>query len=94
MPSRTVHCMIYKCRESKQGQTYISTRVSTSHCLDATNRTRILVINLASPDRLSGLWGMQTPLGLWLQENEMTTLFFGGVNADQCVVSLPTTSGY
>ena len=36
-------------------------------------------------NRLSGLWGAQTPLGLWLQENEMTTLFFGGVNADQCV---------
>lgn len=39
-------------------------------------------------DRLSGLWGAQTPLGLWLQENEITILFFGGVNADQCVVSL------
>ena len=38
-----------------------------------------------STDRLSGLWGAQTPLGLWLQENEITTLFFGGVNADQCV---------
>jgi len=36
-------------------------------------------------NRLSGLWGAQTPLGLWLQENEVTTLFFGGVNADQCV---------
>jgi nicotinamidase-related amidase len=39
------------------------------------------------PDRLSGLWGAQTPLGTWLEENEMTTLFFGGVNSDQCVVS-------
>ncbi|KAF7162665.1 hypothetical protein CNMCM6106_009484 [Aspergillus hiratsukae] len=38
-------------------------------------------------NRLSGLWGAQTPLGLWLQENEITTLFFGGVNADQCVWS-------
>ncbi|KAH7350514.1 Isochorismatase-like protein [Rhexocercosporidium sp. MPI-PUGE-AT-0058] len=36
-------------------------------------------------NRLSGLWGAQTPLGLWLQENEITTLFFGGVNSDQCV---------
>ncbi|KAH8774993.1 isochorismatase hydrolase [Hyaloscypha sp. PMI_1271] len=36
-------------------------------------------------NRLSGLWGAQTPLGLYLQENEITTLFFGGVNADQCV---------
>jgi len=36
-------------------------------------------------NRLSGLWGAQTPLGLWLQENSITTLFFGGVNADQCV---------
>jgi nicotinamidase-related amidase len=26
-------------------------------------------------------------LGLWLQENEVTTLFFGGVNSDQCVWS-------
>lgn len=38
-------------------------------------------------NRLSDLWGAQTPLGLWVQENEMTTLFFGGVNADQCVWS-------
>jgi len=36
-------------------------------------------------NRLSGLWGAQTPLGLYLQEQEITTLFFGGVNADQCV---------
>lgn len=52
-------------------------------------------------DRLSGLWGAQTPLGIWLEENQITvsrdsyglrshadktqTLFFGGVNADQCV---------
>ncbi|KAF2655251.1 Isochorismatase hydrolase [Lophiostoma macrostomum CBS 122681] len=36
-------------------------------------------------NRLSGLWGAQTPLGLWLEENQMTTLFFGGVNSDQCV---------
>ena len=35
-------------------------------------------------NRLSGLWGAQTPLGLYLQENGITTLFFGGVNADQC----------
>ena len=36
-------------------------------------------------NRLSGLWGAQTPLGTWLEENQITTLFFGGVNADQCV---------
>ncbi|KAK4964160.1 hypothetical protein LTR66_012448 [Elasticomyces elasticus] len=36
-------------------------------------------------NRLSGLWGTQTPLGLYLQEHEITTLFFGGVNSDQCV---------
>ncbi|KAK4543522.1 hypothetical protein LTR36_005417 [Oleoguttula mirabilis] len=36
-------------------------------------------------NRLSGLWGAQTPLGLYLQESETTTLFFGGVNSDQCV---------
>lgn len=38
-------------------------------------------------NRLSGLWGAQTPFGIWLQENEITTIFFGGVNADQCVWS-------
>ncbi len=31
-------------------------------------------------NRLSGLWGAQTPLGLYLQESETTTLFIGGVN--------------
>ncbi|CZR56138.1 uncharacterized protein PAC_06026 [Phialocephala subalpina] len=46
-----------------------------------------LLSNLTNDlDRLSGLWGAQTPLGLWLQENEITTLFFGGVNADQCIL--------
>ncbi|OQV01616.1 hypothetical protein CLAIMM_06941 [Cladophialophora immunda] len=42
---------------------------------------------LFNKNRLSGLWGPQTPLGIWLQENELSTLFFGGVNADQCVWS-------
>ncbi|PVH95455.1 Isochorismatase hydrolase [Periconia macrospinosa] len=36
-------------------------------------------------NRVSGMWGAQTPLGLWLEENQITTLFFGGVNSDQCV---------
>ena len=38
-------------------------------------------------NRLSGLWGAETPLSLWLKENGLTTLFFGGVNIDQCVWS-------
>lgn len=33
--------------------------------------------------RMSGLWGPQTSLDLYLQENGITSLFFGGVNADQ-----------
>ena len=36
-------------------------------------------------DRLSGLWGAQTPMGQFLQDNLITTLFISGVNADQCV---------
>ncbi|KAH8897541.1 hypothetical protein GQ53DRAFT_888082 [Thozetella sp. PMI_491] len=39
-------------------------------------------------NRLSGLWGAQTPFGMWLQENEITTIFIGGVDADQCVRSM------
>lgn len=42
---------------------------------------------LFNKNRLSGLWGAQTPFGTWLEENEITTIFFGGVNADQCVWS-------
>jgi nicotinamidase-related amidase len=42
-------------------------------------------------DRLSGLSGgplkPMTPLRLYIQENDITTVFFGGVNTDQCVVS-------
>ncbi|KAH9830246.1 isochorismatase hydrolase [Teratosphaeria destructans] len=38
-------------------------------------------------NRLSGLWGAQTPLGLYLQESQTTTLFISGVNSDQCVWS-------
>jgi len=37
-------------------------------------------------NRMSGLWGYQTALDLFLQENGITTLLFGGVNADQCVL--------
>jgi nicotinamidase-related amidase len=33
--------------------------------------------------RMSGLWGSQTALDLYLQEHGITTLFFAGVNADQ-----------
>ncbi|KAG1783989.1 Isochorismatase hydrolase [Suillus placidus] len=36
-------------------------------------------------NRTSGIWGHQTALDLYLKENGITTLFFGGVNADQCV---------
>lgn len=41
-------------------------------------------------NRLSGLWGAMTPLQLYLQENDITTLFFGGVNSDQCVLGTMT----
>ncbi|KAJ6575085.1 Isochorismatase hydrolase [Mycena capillaripes] len=36
-------------------------------------------------NRMSGLWGYQSSLDLFLQENGVTTLLFAGVNADQCV---------
>ena len=32
---------------------------------------------------MSGIWGGQSALDLYLQENGITTLFFAGVNADQ-----------
>ncbi|EJT96852.1 Isochorismatase hydrolase [Dacryopinax primogenitus] len=34
---------------------------------------------------LSGLSGAMTPLEMWLRDSGITTLFFGGVNTDQCV---------
>ncbi|TRM55988.1 Isochorismatase-like protein [Schizophyllum amplum] len=36
-------------------------------------------------NRQSCLWGAQTPTGLYLEENQITTLFISGVNIDQCV---------
>ncbi|KAJ7721838.1 Isochorismatase hydrolase [Mycena maculata] len=36
-------------------------------------------------NRLSGMWGTSTPMQTFLQDNLITTLFFGGVNIDQCV---------
>ncbi|KAJ7446018.1 Isochorismatase hydrolase [Mycena galericulata] len=36
-------------------------------------------------NRLSGMWGASTPMQTFLQDNLITTLFFGGVNIDQCV---------
>lgn len=41
-----------------------------------------------TPCRMSGIWGYQTALDLYLQEHGITTLFFAGVNADQ--VCIPT----
>jgi len=35
---------------------------------------------------MSGLWGYQTALDLFLAENGITTLLFAGVNTDQCVL--------
>ncbi|CAL1695726.1 unnamed protein product [Somion occarium] len=37
-------------------------------------------------NRMSGLWGPQTALDLYLQEKGITSLLFAGVNADQCVL--------
>ena len=37
--------------------------------------------------RISGLWGYQSALDLYLQENGITTLLFGGVNTDQVLFS-------
>ncbi|KAI0068225.1 Isochorismatase hydrolase [Artomyces pyxidatus] len=34
-------------------------------------------------NRMSGIWGYQTALDLYLEENGITTLLFAGVNADQ-----------
>ena len=40
---------------------------------------------------MSGLWGPQTALDLYLQEEGIQTLFFAGVNADQvCMQGLPS----
>ncbi len=39
---------------------------------------------------MSGIWGGQTALDLYLQEQGINTLFFAGVNADQ--VRLDATS--
>jgi len=37
-------------------------------------------------NRMGGLWGSLSPLDLFLKENGITTLLFGGVNTDQCVL--------
>lgn len=36
-------------------------------------------------DRQSCLWGAQTPMGIYTEANEISTLVFAGVNSDQCV---------
>lgn len=36
-------------------------------------------------NRMSGLWGSDTPFQKYLEENGLRTLFFAGVNTDQCV---------
>ena len=43
---------------------------------------------------MSGLWGPQSSLDLYLQEEGITTLFMSGVNADQCVLGTLIDSYY
>ncbi|KAJ6458336.1 Isochorismatase hydrolase [Mycena vitilis] len=43
------------------------------------------ITNAKLSDRLSGMWGPSTPMQTFLQDSMITTLFFGGVNIDQCV---------
>ncbi|KAK0506199.1 Isochorismatase hydrolase [Armillaria luteobubalina] len=45
-------------------------------------------------NRMSGLWGYQSALDLFLAENGITTLFFAGVNTDQCVLGTLVDSYY
>lgn len=43
--------------------------------------------------RMSGLWGYQSALDLYLRENGIKTLFFSGVNTDQVrkdIIYLPS----
>lgn len=40
---------------------------------------------LISKTRISGLWGGETPLQIYLEKEGITTLLFAGVNTDQCV---------
>ena len=43
---------------------------------------------------MSGLWGPQTALDLYLQEEGIQTLFFAGVNADQVGSAVPGSPTY
>ncbi|KAH8120156.1 Isochorismatase hydrolase [Phellopilus nigrolimitatus] len=45
-------------------------------------------------NRMSALWGPQSSLDLYLQEEGINTLFFSGVNADQCVLGTVVDSYY
>jgi len=45
-------------------------------------------------NRMSGLWGPQSSLDLYLQEEGITSLIFSGVNADQCVLGTLIDSYY
>jgi nicotinamidase-related amidase len=42
-----------------------------------------LLIDVNATSRLSGLWGPETLLDIYLQQTGIDTLFFGGVNTDQ-----------
>ncbi|EIM89955.1 Isochorismatase hydrolase [Stereum hirsutum FP-91666 SS1] len=45
-------------------------------------------------NRLSGMWGDRTAMEQFLQDQGITTLFFGGVNTDQCVYGTLLDSAY
>ena len=43
---------------------------------------------------MSGLWGGQSSLDLYLEEEGLSTLLFSGVNSDQCVLGTVIDSYY
>jgi hypothetical protein len=51
--------------------------------LSVASRAKVVLKSGLLAFSLSGLWGSQTGLDLYLQEYGITTLLFAGVNADQ-----------
>jgi hypothetical protein len=69
---------IFQARRKVQTPGFIRTGEYSYICLP-----KVWYLTSTTSCRISGLWGYQSGLDLYLQEHGIKTLFFAGVNADQ-----------
>lgn len=88
-------CRVSTWKVKRLERTFGSIRIGL--CLSnltASLQKSLIHFDISFSSRMSGLWGPQSSLDLYLQEEGITTLLMSGVNADQCVLGTLVDSYY